>query len=84
MKRGFNGFQLLFMILWEENANQLPTSTLYSCTGVKIHSFNVPLQGFCVNSNSFLEITTLCFEQEKRFNIHRHISTWSDFILAGD
>ena len=23
-----------------------------TCTNVKIHSFNVPLQGFCVNSNS--------------------------------
>ena len=40
-------------------------------TNVKIHSFNVPLQGFMLHFQ-FLESTPLCYEQQKQFNIHRH------------
>ena len=40
-------------------------------TNVKIHSFNVPLQGFMLQFQ-FLEFTHLCYEQQKQFNIHRH------------
>jgi len=42
-----------------------------TCTNVKIHSFNDPLQG-CLCQFQFLEFTPLCYEQHKRFNIHRH------------
>jgi len=35
---------------------------------VKIHLFNVPLQGFLCQFQ-FLEFTPLCYEQKKQFNI---------------
>ena len=35
------------------DANQLPYQYFITCTNLKMHSLNVPLQVFCVNSNSF-------------------------------
>jgi len=44
-----------------------------TCTNVKIHSFNVPFHfKFFLCQFLFLEFILLCYEQHKRFNIHRH------------
>jgi len=53
------------------NANQLPTTTLSTCMHIKIHAFNVPLQEFLCQLQ-FLDFTPLCYEQQKRFNLHRY------------
>ena len=48
-----------------------PHKHFITCTNVKINSFNVPLQAFSCQFQ-FLEFTPLCYEQPKRFTIHRH------------
>jgi len=51
-----------------------PHQHFITCTNVKIYSFNVPIHGFLCQFQ-FIELTPLCYEQQKRFNIHRHSPT---------
>ena len=46
-----------------------PYQHFITYTNVKIHSFNVPFQGFLCQ---FLEFTSLRYENRKRFNIYRY------------
>jgi len=48
-----------------------PYQHFITYTNVKIHSFNVPLQGFLCQFQ-FLEFTSLRYENRKRFNIYRY------------
>ena len=48
-----------------------PNLHFITCMNVKIHLFNVPLQVFLCQFQ-FLEFTPLYYEQQNRFNIHRH------------
>ena len=53
---------------------ECPHQHFNTCTNVKIHLFNVPLQWSTTSIfiSKFLEFTPLCYEQQKQFNIHRH------------
>jgi len=51
-----------------------PDQHFITCTNVKIHSFNIPVQEFLCRFQ-LIECTPLCYEQQKRFNIHRHSSS---------
>jgi len=61
-------------------ANQLPTSTFYymhECQDslIQCSTLRVLLQF------QFLEFTPLCYEQQKRFNIHRHSTSALSVLL---
>jgi len=62
-----------------------PHRHFITCTNVKIHSFNVPLQGFFVSmSIAWIYASLLWTTDTVKHTLAQSISTFSALILARD